>query len=675
MGRGHRMLRTLASGWLLVAGLGCPGSHPGSGDAGLIDSGNDAGPVDAGYYAGAVSVASAVTKAKTLLTGLAATEEEIRLVSLDEANLPKLIAQWRQTPEYREKMLGFFTTQFQQDQWSFTDLNFQFRGPTPFSQDIPRIVQNLQQSFGRTALALIAEGQPFSAVVTTKRYMMTPALAAVYASVDVTHVDDNYNLIDLFQQRPVEVTVQSTTPVTVEDALNPQSPSFLKFYDSAFSTSYRSGCPFGTFVYEAPASYRAAMDILYNYQPAPPRIGCETTPFVPPAERYIVDSDFTKWQMVSVRLPHAAEATTPLYALPSFRSGEPLVLNTQRVGFFTTPAFFARWPTNDSNQHRVTLNQTLLVALGRPIDLTNTTPPMSLAALNEAHAAPGSTCYECHQSLDPMRQFFTQSYTYYFSTQDRPPALGLDGQFAFHGITGQGSTVDSLAALLSTHPMFAAAWVQKLCTWANSARCDDSDPEFQRLVALFVSSNHSWNALVDALFSSPIVTNLHDSESAHTIGPLFPVTRELHLCALLSNRLGLVDVCGLDATQPTISPTIKTIASSWPSDQYSRGADAPAQASAPSPMVRGGMEALCGELALRLVNDGTSGFETSDPPTAIRGLATKLMGLSGDRVAAPAQILQDHYDAAIQMGTEENLALRSTFMLACLSPYVVGVGL
>ena len=41
-----------------------------------------------------------------------------------------------------------------------------------------------------------------------------------------------------------------------------------------------------------------------------------------------------------------------------------LVLATPRVGFMTTPAFFANWPTNTSNSYRVTTNQALIVALG-----------------------------------------------------------------------------------------------------------------------------------------------------------------------------------------------------------------------------------------------------------------------------------------------------------------------
>ena len=76
---------------------------------------------------------------------------------------------------------------------------------------------------------------------------------------------------------------------------------------------------------------------------------------------------------------------------------------------------------------RVLLNQTLIVALGRPIDLSNTTAPPRLDALNAVHAVPGTACYGCHQALDPMRQFFRQTYTLFFSQQDDPVQLAMNG--------------------------------------------------------------------------------------------------------------------------------------------------------------------------------------------------------------------------------------------------------
>ena len=51
----------------------------------------------------------------------------------------------------------------------------------------------------------------------------------------------------------------------------------------------------------------------------------------------------------------AGEATTAFYDLPALRSGDRARARRRRApGFFTTPAFFANWPTNTVNQMRVT---------------------------------------------------------------------------------------------------------------------------------------------------------------------------------------------------------------------------------------------------------------------------------------------------------------------------------
>ena len=50
------------------------------------------------------------------------------------------------------------------------------------------------------------------------------------------------------------------------------------------------------------------------------------------------------------------------------------------------------------------------------------------SALDEEHAAPGSECYGCHQTLDPMREFVRASYTSFYGQQLDPArviALGI----------------------------------------------------------------------------------------------------------------------------------------------------------------------------------------------------------------------------------------------------------
>ena len=138
---------------------------------------------------------------------------------------------------------------------------------------------------------------------------------------------------------------------------------------------------------------------------------------------FYVASDNSDWTMVTISQP--AKGTTappvPYYDLKNLRAGganaTQMVLNRPYVGFFTTPAFFANWLTNNSNQMRVTTNQSLIVALGKGLDGTDTTKPQvdpTQYGLDTTHATPGSPCITCHWLLDPTREIFANTFTWYY---------------------------------------------------------------------------------------------------------------------------------------------------------------------------------------------------------------------------------------------------------------------
>jgi hypothetical protein len=662
-------------------------------DAGAspVDGGNDAGSVsdpDAGPVSSyeSVSVSSAVTKVKNLLTGLPATEEEVAQVTADHAALTGLVGQWMARPEYAPKMQAFLANAFQQTQLNPADLGAQFNQDIPYARNAPQAQQDFEESFARTAMALIAEGRPFTETMTTRRFMMTPALMAAYALIDAVPVNDLGKSTDVFARtHPTTITLESTRMIPIESAIDPTNADYMHFYDSTIATSFDPDCPSGTIVYNSPASTRDLASIVLSRAPfnflspvagAPPGHRCNP-PAIPQTEAYVTNADYTTWKWVTIRAPQTGEATTRFYDLPTLRTASELVLNVPRVGFFTTPSFLAQWSTNQSNQARVTVNQTMIVGLGAPIDTSTAMQATSLAALDSVHAPADSTCFACHQSLDPMRQYFRQAYTLNFSAQTATAQTSLPGQFAFQGVTASGTSIFDLGSQLAGHPAFAAAWVQKLCTYATSAPCDDSDPEFLRLVSVFIQSNYSWNALVQALFSSPIVTYLQDTQTADTMGETYPIARQQHLCTTLSNRLGITDVCGLDANHKVANglKVVQTIAASWPSDQYSRGNPTAVLANSPSLFMRTGMENICSALATYLVDNATTGqYQSTNVPTALQGFTTGLMGLTSDRAPEVQAVLQSHFDAARQGGATASAALKSTFVLACLSPYVIGVG-
>ena len=195
--------------------------------------------------------------------------------------------------------------------------------------------------------------------------------------------------------------------------------------------------------------------------------------------------------------PKAGENPTPFWDLNAMRTANELVLRVPRVGFFSTPAFFANWPTNTANQARVTMNQTLIVALGRSFDDSNNTVPVTSPALDAKHASEPA-CYACHKTLDPMRQVFRQAFTFMGHEQKDPAQVSLPGVFAFDGVTRPISSPKELGEAMASHPRFAIAWTQKLCYWANSAPCLEAIPN-SCVAQVFEKSGFSWPRLVREL--------------------------------------------------------------------------------------------------------------------------------------------------------------------------------
>jgi hypothetical protein len=119
----------------------------------------------------------------------------------------------------------------------------------------------------------------------------------------------------------------------------------------------------------------------------------------------------------------------------------------------------------------------------------------------------------------------------------------------------------------------------------------------------------------------------------------------------------------------------RAVAESWPADRFSRGSVTPALVTTPSLMIRGGLETLCASLAAKLVDANPAPkFRSSDVARALHELVGGLMGLDGEARLEPMRVLQEHYDDSVKSGAEPKTALQSTFVVACLSPWVAGVG-
>jgi hypothetical protein len=333
---------------------------------------------------------------------------------------------------------------------------------------------------------------------------------------------------------------------------------------------------------------------------------------------------------------------------------------------------------------RVTMNQTLIVALGAQVDGSRLTVPPTTPGLDAAHATQAA-CVACHQELDPLRSIFSATFSWNYHGQQDMAFAAQKGMFAFAGVIASVQNLGDLGGQLASHPLFAEAWAQKLCTYVNSSPCLHEDPEFQRVVTAFQSGGLMWNTLVLELLSSPLVTNAAPTATAAAAGEVVAVARRDHLCAALNARLGFDDVCGLNAvTRKQAQATIAQIASGLPSDGYGRGATMPVLPNDPTLFYRAGTENMCEIVAAAVIDVpaakqtmGVTQWSSTAPDAAIADFVGTVMGLppSDPRAAPAATILKSHFTDAMASGEKASDALKSTFVAACLAPSAVSIGL
>src|SRR5260370_30147983 len=358
----------------------------------------------------------------------------------------------------------------------------------------PLIDQNARDSLSGTILQLNAEARPLSEAMTTQRFMMTPALMEFYAFLDVWQVDNAGKVNDSFRKANPRLSLSveaAQGPIAIADTLNPTSPNYMRWYDPDVANAGRlvPGCAEDPIVYPAAADtlhYLLLGSLLTRKSPTT-RALCQQIGGTALAPQ-LTTADFDTWKMVTIRPPASGESPTPFYDLPTLRSAGELVLSTPRIGFFSTPAFFANWQTNTSNQMRVTINQALIVATGAAVDGTDATQPMSTPRLDSAHSS-APACIYCHKTLDPTRSIFAATYSWNYHGQTDPTFSGQNGVFAFRGLVRSAGSIADLGSTLGSHPLMPQAWVQKLCYYVNSSPCPTSHPHFHPTLAAFHTSN------------------------------------------------------------------------------------------------------------------------------------------------------------------------------------------
>ena len=779
--------RRMSLALLLVAslGYGCSGkiaggssgggSTNGSGGSTSTGSGGSNGNVDAGgvtvkptTFAPALA-GPTCRKIKDLLVGMPCSDADVNTVAtMGPAGLQQLIITWMTDPtfqpQFQGKMVPFFRNLFQQVGFTPTDdfkpqllenggFDFGPLGTGAVGDDVYfKLVKNLQDSFAMTAWQMVKEGtEPFSDVLNTKKFMMTTGLMSLYTQIEMPD-DEPYNFsggANTTTKLQWKLDYVNTIPLT--DSLNPQSPNYMTFDDEKPTSSSGfllqptcqgvgdmvgtaktvvtfGGASSGGFS-NPTGGYAQLFQRLIGYTPRYPFLA-QPDCWEHPSKPYMTDDDVSDWRWVTIAPKGSGDAYVQPYDLPTLRTLTTVKLAIPRVGFYTTPAFLALWNTNDSNQHRVTMNQTLLAALGQSFTSDNNLTPLSEVGLASSHTTTSGECYGCHKSLDPMRMFFGNQYDFndrndfvanpFSGSQPNPrPAAPLQAGFAFGDVNwaapSSGSTMADLGPLLlqvtdqdttdagGPLPLFALSVAQQLCFWGNSNACSPSDPAFRGVVADFVSNNYNFPSLVKELFSSPLMTGAaatatYPADSSGDATVPITIARQAHLCAALSNRMGVSDVCALQAAVPTSAQsTTLTIAGSVAADAFSRGSQTPVTPAYPDLFYRAATEELCENVA-KLVVDVTGGPYTSSSTSCTDGdgLMTKfveqVMGLNpSDSLHSGAlMILENHCALAAKVKTTttgggfgggttstsaQTNSVRSTFVLACESPSSLGIGL
>ena len=671
-----------------------------------------------------------VAKVKNLMLGLPATDEEISALEQDPAALRGMVDAWFVRPEAQAKLGTFFQKAFQQTQISQNDFFDQLSVDNLSS--LPLFAQ-AQESMSRTALKTIADGKPFTDTVTTHTFMMTPTLMSLYLALDQAQIDDlgkaslslpmpdgSLSTTQAFwvtYRAPVDPAAMPVVqnPIPLSETMDPASPNFMHFAalapftcsmpqlddtghvmvdamgkamkldvtytqrkyssaSSAFLTLFGWASkgfvndpadPNGPPTITIPADVTADKKNLYQYN-------CNGgVAFTPPS----ITAQDVIWRPVTVRAPKVGERLTPFYDLPTLRAANEIVVRTPRVGYFSTPAFFANWTTNNSNQHRDTLNQALIVGLGRSINpVDKGTSTVLDNGKDGAHSDPTSPCYSCHQTMDPMRNVFRQAYTYSYHAQHDPAQVFSTASFDYLGKKAALTSFDDFANALIAHPLYPVAWVQKLCYYANSNGCAEADPEFLRVVQAFTDSHYDFHTLLLELFASPLVTGQTATQTWRELGETVSIARQDHFCAALSNRLQLATSLCVGITDKT---TQIAVTNNIPLDGYLRGAEAPALSTAQTPFYRGATESLCAYAATLTIDKPKSRYDSTKKDAAITDFVANIMGITGadPNSAAVTQLLTEHYAAAIAAKATPTDALKSTFITACLSPTSVAIGL
>ena len=592
---------------------------------------------------GLSTLESALRKVKTLIHGGAVTDTELMLARSE--GLAVVIEQWIETTPFQTKMIEFFELALQQKFESNSQNQFgRLRGHRLIRGKLEKAMQEV---IPRTALHFIMNDQDFTQVATTRSWLMNTASLITLMFPDQSREEG--------QERHIITGDENDVPQTLRGKINQKH---------WYAPGLEGTC-------DVPQS-----QILEFFNGFINNNRCESlSRSFRFSEPPLTDQYFDDWRLVQINTMTGAspDELIPFYDIVSLSEATAITTRLPRVGFFTSSAFLNQWPTNVDNQFRVTVNQAIITALHIGFVSSENTEPTEISALDEDHAEPGTECYGCHRQLDPMRVYFAHAYNanYRYPTEGQGQEVLFDpiprAGFAFRGEVDEGGRVGRFANNLANHPRWSSAWIQKVCLYANSSRCDESDPIFIDIKTRFESSNRFLPMLVEFL-SSPLVTGIEEVVS-RVGSPIVSITRRDQICGLLSERLSETNICERNLIRRSIGLI--------PNDSYARGAVDFTQPTLASPFFFAAAEAVCESASTIVVTGSNALFSSTTPDVTLQNLITHLMSVpsSNERYAGILEQLTAHYQSLVDEGLPARQALRSAFTVACLSPDVMGVGL
>lgn len=598
-----------------------------------------------------------VRRVKNVLTGMAPTEEESARVQTDPSELPTLIAEWQQTDAYRRKMTEFFRKTLQQT-GDDRNMTRQLHGDDDNFTVNDDMERALRESFIRTAVRIATSGESFTGIADTRTWELNTVLMGWFTALDRTPDPERVRFYD--------------SPVTREgQSFDANTPLSTQLEYSTFYAEMDANCADLYYLDDSPDNpgddellFRTVMALLGENQ---------GDDYCNLQVNLFSEADYSDWRAVTM-VSSSGNTIVPFADAPTLRNSNTLALDVPRTGFFMAPAFLAQWETNDDNDYRVITNQTLIAGLGVQFDSEDVTMPLGDEGLADEHAAPDTACYGCHKNLDPMRNYFKNDLSSPFYSVLAASEQEIErATFSFQGYTGgegDGETLDDLGRHLASHPRFAPGWAQKLCFYANSQACDEDDPEFGRIVKAFQSSGYDFRVLVTELFASPLVTRASCAEGYEREFAPNAIARRDHLCAAVSSRLGVPDVCGINRNSRELSASL-------PEDVWPRGRETPEQPTEPSLIYASTVDALCRAMANPVVNREPSPLNSNEMDESIEILVTRLMGLpASDPLYGPVgDRLRQVVDDAEAAGANGRERLETAFVVACNSPFVTSVDL